>query len=151
MLDLPSNEALPKPVPHNGKKSQGPVDVPLLLLVREKEGKPPRHMLTQVQISHPTGPVKVRGLIDCGAVWNLVLQDFVTRHVLPVTGSKPMGARTIDGTPIRIYRSHILQVRTVDVDNKVSVVEETVCGADMFGIDLILGLPWLRSVNPSVD
>ena len=137
--------------PSKSKKSEGSVDVPSLLLAREREGKPLRHLLISVQISHSTGPVQVRGLIDCGATWNFVSQDLVTRHSFSVTGSRPQGAKTIDGTPLRIYRSHTLQVRTVDIDNRESIEDETVYGADMYGIDLILDLPWLYSVNPDVD
>ena len=77
---MPSKRPLSVQLPDQVKKSEGPVDVPSLLLVREKEGKPLRHLLISVQISHPAGPVQVRGLIDCGATWNFVSQDLVTRH-----------------------------------------------------------------------
>lgn len=56
---MPSEGTLAIIVPY--KKSEGPVDIPSLLLVWGREGKPLKHLLTQVQISHPAGTVTIRG------------------------------------------------------------------------------------------
>lgn len=120
-------------------------------MVRQRAGKPLRHLFFNVQLSQGDIAVTVRALIDSGATYNFISQDMVKRHGLLPDVTVPKGLSTIDGIPLRLYQGHSLLVRAVDCDQRVSQMEHDVYGANMAGVDRILGLRRLHDVNPDVD
>ena len=88
--------------------------------------------------------LQILAMIDCGSTWNFLSQIKVKEAALriPVEAPPPSELKILDGTP--------LQVGVVD-DKVVEVrADQTFVGADMFGVDMILGIPWLDQVDPVI-
>ena len=96
--------------------------------------------------------LQIRAIIDCGSTWNFLSQIKVKEAALriPVESPPPSELKTQDGTPLQTYHNHTLQVGIFD-DKGVEVrADQTFVGADMFGVDMILGIPWLDQVDPVI-
>ena len=55
-----------------------------------------------------------------------------------MTDFKSQSAKIIDDILLRIYRSHTLRIKTVDINNKKSIENKTIYDVDMYDINLIL-------------
>jgi len=89
-------------------------------------------------------------MIDCGATALFLDHDFVTRnHITTFPLKHPIELYNIDGTPNSAGRiTHFARLR-LSVDSLDEWTDFLV--TDLGGEDVILGLPWLRDVNPAID
>ena len=62
------------------------------------------------------------------------------------------GARSIDGRTLTTYSFYRIQVQFTDCNLATSApYKEDFLGADITGCDILLGLPWLRGLNPLIN
>ena len=89
-------------------------------------------------------------MVDCGATGLFMERSFVSRHhitIFPLL--HPIDLFNIDGSPNAAGQiTHYARLCLV-VDNHEEWTDFLV--TDLGGEDVILGLPWLRRVNPSID
>ena len=93
----------------------------------------------------------VRAMIDCGTTWNFISQLKVMETGLQGIRKDAPKLATIDGSPFKTYERHSQEVGVKDeIECEVRGLQEF-WGADIAGVDVILGLPWLRWANPRID
>ena len=64
--------------------------------------------------------------------------------------SPPSELKTLNETLLQTYHNHILQVGVVD-DKGVEVrADQMFVSADMFDVDMVLGMPWVDQVDPVI-
>ena len=87
-------------------------------------------------------------LIDSGAERDCVSQEFLDSHHIPYLSPEleQFSVRLPDG---RINRCGILDSASFSIDTYTDCSDFAV--TDLEGEDLILGMPWLHRINPSVD
>ena len=94
--------------------------------------------------------IRTNAVIDSGAASNYIHKQFVEKHKLQTEKlPRPQPLYNVDGSQnnIAMMTEHVtLQVdmdgMTTDIDFKV---------ADLYNNDVIIGLPWLRHVGPTID
>ena len=59
--------------------------------------------------------------------------------------------KSISGHHITIYGRHKLETHAIDVRGTAGYTEQEFLAADLEKLDMILGAPWLNSVNPDID
>lgn len=90
-------------------------------------------------------------MIDCASTWNLTSQLLVQENEIPGNDEVPPGLKTLDGSPLRVYKNHEIDVQVEDSNHEVSTEKQSILGIDMKGsIRMILGLPWLRTASPMI-
>ena len=92
-------------------------------------------------------------LIDCGASNDFVSEAFATRHALTLTATN-RSVRGYDGTATPsagILTTAALLSSDLGSCPDPLREERPFTAAQLHGEDAILGLPWLRSVNPNID
>lgn len=100
-------------------------------------------MFTTVTLYLSTGQTTVRAMIDCGAAFNFISQMKVKEWDLQGTVDVPPGLKTLDGTPLKCYEAHVLRTGVTDATGHEIRTKQAIIAADMTGVDMILGLPWL--------
>jgi hypothetical protein len=138
-------------IPPAGKRP-GPIDVASIVLARIREGAEIKHLFVMVHIILLGVFHHLRAMIDCGATWNFFFQSKLTKIGVLIPNGKPSdsGLKTLDGTPLMTYFDHALPVGVIDINGSERTSKETFVGADMYGVDMILGLPWLSHANPLI-
>src|SRR5699024_8069217 len=102
---------------------------------------------TIVMLQTPTGKKQARALLDCGA------QAFLLSHIWAKTHlggpeELPRKLRAIDGHPIQSYGRHRLRVDATDANGTTRTWSHMYDAVEMDTYDVILGMPWLKQVNP---
>ena len=93
--------------------------------------------------------VLVNGMVDSGATALFISPRFVAKHhIIPRSLPREIGLRNIDGTENKSGSIRYSCTLTVTVGGYTAEHEFLV--ADLGPEDVILGLPWLREVNPSI-
>ena len=89
-------------------------------------------------------------MVDCGATTLFLGNDFVKWHNLRTTLLRqPINIFNIDGTPNQAGQITHFARLALTVDNQERWTDFLV--TNLGGEDIILGLPWLRKINPEVD
>ena len=97
-----------------------------------------------IEPSHTLKAVDTRALIDSGASISCLDWGFVRKHSLPTTRlQKPIYARNADNT---INSKGVIRFNVEGIARKV-----TFHVISLGNENVILGLPWLRDVNPTID
>ena len=88
-------------------------------------------------------------LIDSGAEEDFISQTTVVSLGLQGVPPKTTGM-AVDGHPITIYREHTLDVEARDRHGQLAVTRLRPLATNFKGFDLILGMPWLKAVDPDI-
>lgn len=95
--------------------------------------------------------IPTHGLVDSGATSNFIDSQFCKSHKLTLHEKpEPVPLFVIDGRPIAsgaVTHSVTLQARIGDRHNETITFDVTSLGT----YPVVLGTPWLRQVNPSID
>ena len=87
-------------------------------------------------------------LLDCGATHSFVSSSWIKRHCIDVQSSHPLFVTMADGVrqSTRVAQTGPLQVTIggFSFDHSFSVL-------DLEGYDVILGMPWFREHNQTID
>lgn len=59
--------------------------------------------------------------------------------------------KTLNENKLITYQKHTLSVKIKDLEGQMSIVAHDLLGADMTGVTMILGLPWLNAINPNIN
>ena len=108
------------------------------------------HFKVKVTLKGRNRHASVAAMVDCGATALFISQEFVRTHrVRTYRLRRQVPLYNIDGSPNRAggithFARLLLQVR--DFENRYNFLV-TNLGPE----DVVLGLPWLRSVNPEID
>jgi hypothetical protein len=94
--------------------------------------------------------IETRGLIDCAAGGRFIDQDFVRKHYLPTKKLKrTLTANNVDGTRNKNGTIREYVQLPVTVHGRTSEQRFFVTGLGKQ--NLILGMPWIRQMNPNID
>ncbi|KAJ3510828.1 hypothetical protein NMY22_g15850 [Coprinellus aureogranulatus] len=94
--------------------------------------------------------IETRGLVDCAAGGKFIDQDFAKKHRLPVkTLTRVLTAKNVDGTPNKngVIREYVQL--PITVHGRTSNQKFFITGLGRQNI--ILGMPWIRQMNPLID
>ena len=96
------------------------------------------------------GKVGTRSLIDCGAQGEFIDKDFAEKNGFPLARlEKPIIARNVDGTPNKRGTITHYTWANLQVDNVAT--KERLLAVGLGKENIILGLPWLKRINPDID
>ena len=108
------------------------------------------HFHVKVILKGQHRSILVNGMVDSGATSLFISPRFVAKHhIIPHSLPREIGLRNIDGS---VNKSGTIKYScrlTVTIGGYTA--EHDFLVADLGPEDLILGLPWLREVNPQVD
>ena len=96
------------------------------------------------------GTAQVRTLIDSGAQGNFVNRKLAEKFT-GVAGIAPRRVKAIDGRVVRTYGQHHVDIKVEDSSGLTRTSGHTLYVVDIDGYDMILGMPWLREINPDID
>ncbi|KAJ3508838.1 hypothetical protein NMY22_g16489 [Coprinellus aureogranulatus] len=94
--------------------------------------------------------IETRGLVDCAAGGRFIDQDFARKHRLPVkTLTRVLTANNVDGTPNKngVIREYVQL--PITVHGRTSNQKFFITGLGKQNV--ILGMPWIRQMNPLID
>ncbi|KAJ3525863.1 hypothetical protein NMY22_g10400 [Coprinellus aureogranulatus] len=94
--------------------------------------------------------IETRGLVDCAAGGRFIDQDFAKKHRLPVkTLTRVLTANNVDGTPNKngVIREYVQL--PITVHGRTSNQKFFITGLGKQNV--ILGMPWIRQMNPLID
>jgi hypothetical protein len=108
-------------------------------------------MLVQLELQTLSGWTPINALLDSGAEGNFISQLKAKELRLQRDESLPSKIKMVDGTLSTLYGKY--KVRICMKDDQGNSHEEiyTLSAVDMPGQDMILGYPWFREVNPSIN
>ena len=106
-------------------------------------------LVSDVKAGAPTGVA--RTLIDSGATQSFVSQRWAKENLEDVKAISTRLVEAVDGRKIPSYGSRDVQLRLADRNGTRRVINMSCEAVDMTVYDLILGMDWLRSVNPDID
>ena len=108
------------------------------------------HFHVKVILKGQNRSVLVNGMVDSGATSLFISPRFVAKHhIIPHPLPREIGLRNIDGTVNKSGSIKYSCRLTVTIGGYTA--EHDFLVADLGPEDLILGLPWLREVNPGID
>jgi hypothetical protein len=107
-------------------------------------------LVLQVEISSPTGTRKVRTLLDSGAQMSFISHLLVAELQLP-NEQAAVRVRTIGGQPLKVYGTHHADTVVTDELGTTKKTKHRYLAVEVVDYDLILGIDWLREVNPDID
>jgi hypothetical protein len=97
-----------------------------------------------------TKNAEAKALIDSGAAGHFIDWAFVRKHHINThTLEEPIEVRNVDGTPNKAGR--IMKACKLYYTLKNRTMTSTFLVTTLGGEDIILGLPWLRTINPKID
>ena len=118
--------------------------------VSEKERIAQKSLVMDLEVTGPQGTRTVRTLLDSGAQAN-----FISQMLIAEMGAQPVSTnvrvRTVAGQSIRVYGKHRLDTYATDMRHARRKYATEFIATDIVSHEAILGLPWLREVNPDVD
>ena len=110
----------------------------------------PRCLPLQVDLYTPQGFRTVNALLDCEALFNLISQKIIIETGLtPLPNSTELESFT--GHELVIYGEHLIETHAVDMRNINGYTAQTYLATNVPTYDLLLGYPWLETVNPNID
>jgi hypothetical protein len=92
----------------------------------------------------------LQALINSGAVFNFISQDFAQCLGLKLTDKLAPPMSSIDGHALRTYGIYRQTVHLGDDSGREQCVTLNLVAADILGYDLILGMAWLLRYNPDI-
>ncbi|KAF8824186.1 hypothetical protein HHX47_DHR8000228 [Lentinula edodes] len=117
--------------------------------IRELNSTSP-HFRIHARLRGRNHSITTAAMVDCGATALFLNQDFATQnHVRCAPLHKPIDVFNIDGTPNRAGRITHFARLALTLDNQERWTDFLI--THLGGEDIILGLPWLRKVNPEID
>jgi transposase InsO family protein len=93
-----------------------------------------------------------RALIDSGSGCSLISERYVRTWGIPsVEKERPYPLHTADGTPIKSGRGLVTHEATITLRMQGLEEQLVLDVTDIGDTDIILGMPWLRRINPYID
>ena len=94
---------------------------------------------------------KTKALIDSGADVNLISQLLVKESGWQLRTEGAPNAHSISGQRLQVYGVVSVTMSIIDQDGKAKTKRNDFVATDLPDYKVILGKPWLRSQNPTVD
>ena len=110
-----------------------------------------KHIEADVTIEGEHGDRTVRALIDSGASVNFISQLVVAEMKLKPSAVPAPAVRTLNGERLTTYYYHTLPLRMLDAGGKQLKTADYFLAADIEGFDMVLGMPWLRNIDPDIQ
>ena len=103
-----------------------------------------------VEIQTPQGKRMLRALLDSGAQGNFLSQAIVIEEkiLLSKTSTRVNG---VGGHEVTVYGQSLIETHATDMRGISRWAQHSFYAANLRGFDVILGMPWLRSVNPEIS
>ena len=142
--------AAPAPTPEQNKEKEKEADQSVGTSLIHEVDTSSSHFHVKVILKGQHRSILVNGMVDSGATSLFISPRFVAKHhIIPHSLPREIGLRNIDGS---VNKSGTIKYScrlTVTIGRYTA--EHDFLVADLGPEDLILGLPWLREVNPQVD
>ena len=108
------------------------------------------HYIIPVVIAGLNRSLRTPAMIDSGATALFINRRFVEKHkIFKHPLAHPIGVNNIDGTANKAGRmTHFARLK-LTVGQRTELTEFLI--TDLGPEDIILGLPWLKKVNPDID
>ena len=108
------------------------------------------HFHIPVKLQSTNGKIQTKALVDSGATTSFVSRRFTEAQSLPMTSlTRPVKVFNIDGS-LNTHGS-ITRFAALDMDVENHSERIRLAEADIGSEDIILGLPWLKKHNPSIN
>ena len=107
------------------------------------------HLKTRIQLARVTA----LAMIDLGATGNFISRKFATNHQIPgLPKERSYQLTVIDGTPLN-QDEGMVKEETLPLISQIHGKDLGRITFDLVSIphEVILGIPWLEKVNPSID
>jgi hypothetical protein len=110
-------------------------------------------MIISVTIRIKDKERRLRALVDSGAEANCIRRGIAVKLNLAAKEGRVTPLSTPNGVPIRSYQNHAVSIAAVDAlgERRVHDVIVVSCDFDLDNVDIILGWPWLREVDPDIS
>ena len=108
---------------------------------------------THLKIRIQLAGVTALAMIDSGATGNFMLRKFATNHRIPgLPKERPYQLTVVDGTPLN-QDEGMVKEETLPLMSQIHGKDLGRITFDLVSIphEVILGIPWLEKVNPSID
>ena len=109
--------------------------------------------VTHLKIRIQLAGVTALAMIDSGATRNFMLRKFATNHRIPgLPKERPYQITVVDGTPLN-QDEGMVKEETLPLMSQIHGKDLGRITFDLVSIsyEVILGIPWLEKVNPSID
>ena len=109
--------------------------------------------VTHLKIRIQLAGVTAFAMIDSGATRNFMSRKFATNHRIPgLPKERPYQFTVVDGTPLNQDKG-MVKVKTLPLMSQIHGKDLRRITFDLVSIphEIILGIPWLEKVNPSID
>ena len=109
--------------------------------------------VTHLKIRIQLAGVMALTMIDSGATGNFMLRKFATNHKIPgLPKERPYQLTVVDGTHLN-QDEGLVKEKTLSLMRQIHGKDLGRITFDLVSIshEVILGIPWLEKVNPSID
>ena len=109
--------------------------------------------VTHLKIKIQLARVTALAMIDSGATGNFMSRKLATNHQIPgLPKKRPYQLTVVDGTPLN-QDEGMVKKETLPLINQIHGEDLGRITFDLVSIphEVILGIPWLEKVNPSID
>ena len=109
--------------------------------------------VTHLKIRIQLAGVTALAMIDSGATGNFMLRKFAINHKIPrLPKERPYQLTVVDGTPLN-QDEGMVKEKTLPLMSQIHEKDLGRITFDLVSIshEVILGIPWLKKVNPSID
>ena len=109
--------------------------------------------VTHLKIRIQLAGVTALAMIDSGATGSFMLRKFATNHRIPgLSKERPYQLTVVDGAPLN-QDEGMVKEETLPLMSQIHGKDIRRITFDLVSIphEVILGIPWLEKVNPSID
>ena len=110
-------------------------------------------MVIEIMLKSAKEERRVRALVDSGAQANCIQRKLALEMDLVRLKDGSTQLASPEGRKIYSYGDHLVRVDATDTlgERRGADIRFVSCDFDLEGIDIILGFPWLKQVNPSIS
>lgn len=110
-----------------------------------------RRLVIAVTVNDEEGHARIeRALVDSGAKENCIRQTLVAKCGWRPTGQEGPGLATLDGKEVWTYGVHHLPVAATNSGGETQTTQHAfvACNFKALDVNIILGYPWLATIDP---
>ena len=104
-----------------------------------------------VKIQMPTGIQDIVTLVDSGMEANFIHEYFAKSTAIKLNREDHKAVRTIDGCITHSFGTMNIVVGATDALGETRAMKHTFKAISLSSYDIVLGYPWLKTVNPDID